>query len=652
MRSQPTSCDGDEGGVNTVETRAEPADGDRPRRGRAYRNAGGRPNRAGAARRCRRPTAGRALRPPARSQPTEVSHASSTSSPRAAGRSAPAPGQQVGQRPLAHHVDEHGCRARQRGPGHHRARHPAGPPQGHGRHEQVHPEHHEGERPVRAEAVGAVAARPHQAARRGREEHGIPGPADQCGVGGRVGALAQQQVDAPADHHLQGGDRDEGGTGHGAGAGAVGVVEQRRGGDGQQGDRGQGSAGDAGAAPLHGGDGADPLRQRRPRGPAPRSGPATGSRGAPACGGGRAGSRGRRHPASVARRCGCGLSGTTLSRPRPHPGRHRAGASRAGRADTSAPPAPQDPDLREGSPDRRLAALVRAPCAGGACSMAPTRIDRRSALKGLAAGTAALAVPRVFDPVAAAAPAAKGIFGYGVASGDPTGHVGGDLDPGHPAEPTGRAGRGAGQRARQAAAGALGGRARPGLPARRGARERAHLGRQRPHPQGRRHRPGALHALLLPVREPRRAQPGGPYPHRPRRARRGARAALRPGQLQQLHRRLLHRLPGHRAARRPRPRAARRRLHLRVRQRRRSLRPARAGRRARRAARHRDHRPRGLPAAPRAAQGRPGRAGRRTARSRGSRSSTTTRSPTTPGRTAPRTTRPTRAPTSPAGRTP
>jgi alkaline phosphatase D len=53
--------------------------------------------------------------------------------------------------------------------------------------------------------------------------------------------------------------------------------------------------------------------------------------------------------------------------------------------------------------------------------MPPTRIDRRSALKGLAAGTAALAVPRVFDPVAAAAPAAKGIFGYGVASGDPTG---------------------------------------------------------------------------------------------------------------------------------------------------------------------------------------------------------------------------------------
>ena len=53
--------------------------------------------------------------------------------------------------------------------------------------------------------------------------------------------------------------------------------------------------------------------------------------------------------------------------------------------------------------------------------MATTRIDRRTALKSLAAGTAALTVPRAFDPVAAAAPAAKGVFGYGVASGDPTG---------------------------------------------------------------------------------------------------------------------------------------------------------------------------------------------------------------------------------------
>ncbi len=53
--------------------------------------------------------------------------------------------------------------------------------------------------------------------------------------------------------------------------------------------------------------------------------------------------------------------------------------------------------------------------------MAPSTIDRRTALKSLAAGTAALTVPRVFDPVAAAAPAARGIFGYGVASGDPTG---------------------------------------------------------------------------------------------------------------------------------------------------------------------------------------------------------------------------------------
>lgn len=38
----------------------------------------------------------------------------------------------------------------------------------------------------------------------------------------------------------------------------------------------------------------------------------------------------------------------------------------------------------------------------------------------MAAATAALALPRVFDPVAAAAPAHQGVFGYGVASGDPT----------------------------------------------------------------------------------------------------------------------------------------------------------------------------------------------------------------------------------------
>jgi alkaline phosphatase D len=46
---------------------------------------------------------------------------------------------------------------------------------------------------------------------------------------------------------------------------------------------------------------------------------------------------------------------------------------------------------------------------------------RRSVLKGAALAAAAAAVPvRVFDVEAAAAPAADGIFGYGVASGDPT----------------------------------------------------------------------------------------------------------------------------------------------------------------------------------------------------------------------------------------
>ncbi|WP_068401734.1 alkaline phosphatase D family protein [Kribbia dieselivorans] len=48
-------------------------------------------------------------------------------------------------------------------------------------------------------------------------------------------------------------------------------------------------------------------------------------------------------------------------------------------------------------------------------------LSRRTALTGAAAGAAALLVPfRSFDPEAAAAPAKKGIFGYGVASGDPT----------------------------------------------------------------------------------------------------------------------------------------------------------------------------------------------------------------------------------------
>src|SRR6266545_6216494 len=49
-------------------------------------------------------------------------------------------------------------------------------------------------------------------------------------------------------------------------------------------------------------------------------------------------------------------------------------------------------------------------------------LDRRTFVKGAAVATAALAVPlRGFDAAVAAAPASRGIFGYGVASGDPTG---------------------------------------------------------------------------------------------------------------------------------------------------------------------------------------------------------------------------------------
>jgi alkaline phosphatase D len=48
--------------------------------------------------------------------------------------------------------------------------------------------------------------------------------------------------------------------------------------------------------------------------------------------------------------------------------------------------------------------------------------SRRSVLKGAALGAVAMAGPfRAFDVAAAAAPASAGVFGYGVASGDPTG---------------------------------------------------------------------------------------------------------------------------------------------------------------------------------------------------------------------------------------
>ena len=48
-------------------------------------------------------------------------------------------------------------------------------------------------------------------------------------------------------------------------------------------------------------------------------------------------------------------------------------------------------------------------------------LTRRTLLKGAAAGAAVAVAPlRLFDAAAAEAPARRGIFGYGVASGDPT----------------------------------------------------------------------------------------------------------------------------------------------------------------------------------------------------------------------------------------
>ncbi len=49
-----------------------------------------------------------------------------------------------------------------------------------------------------------------------------------------------------------------------------------------------------------------------------------------------------------------------------------------------------------------------------------TTPSRRTLLKGAALGTALAASPRTFDAALAAAPSSRGIFGYGVASGDPT----------------------------------------------------------------------------------------------------------------------------------------------------------------------------------------------------------------------------------------
>ena len=281
--------------------------------------------------------------------------------------------------------------------------------------------------------------------------------------------------------------------------------------------------------------------------------------------------------------------------------------------------------------------------------MAPTRIDRRSALTGLAAGTAALAVPRVFDPVAAAAPAARGIFGYGVASGDPTGTSvvlwTRATPPTHAANPSRPPAAGSASRCRCA-----GRSPATRLPARRRPRHRAHLGRQRPHRQGRRHRAEALHPLPLPVREPWRAQPGG----------RTRTAPDVPGEVHALRFALVscsNYTGGYFTAYRAIARRDDLDLVLHVGDYVYEYGNGGAGRYGPPAlVGVRDGSPTPRPSTSRATGcatrcTRPTPTRRpRTARSRGSRSSTTTRSPTTRGRAAPRTTRPTRAPTSRGGR--
>ncbi len=151
----------------------------------------------------------------------------------------------------------------------------------------------------------------------------------------------------------------------------------------------------------------------------------------------------------------------------------------------------------------------------------PPAPSRRVLLKGAAttSGVAALGLLRRFDEAAAAAPAHHGVFGYGVASGDPTADA---VVIWTRATPR-RAARRAGRRRRAA------GSARP-LPVRwevatderfrhvvrRGPRE--DVAAQRPHGEGRRPRPAALHAVLVPVPRRRRDEPGRAHPDLARRA--------------------------------------------------------------------------------------------------------------------------------------
>ena len=114
-------------------------------------------------------------------------------------------------------------------------------------------------------------------------------------------------------------------------------------------------------------------------------------------------------------------------------------------------------------------------------------VDRRSVIKGAAVATATLAVPlRAFDEAVAAAPAHRGIFGYGVASGDPTAHAvviwTRATPPARKGEPVATPGSGLGKPLSVKWEVS----ARPALPARRAQGPRAHQSRQRPHRQGRR----------------------------------------------------------------------------------------------------------------------------------------------------------------------
>ena len=205
--------------------------------------------------------------------------------------------------PRGHDGVEQGRDSRQRHGGDDQGRgDPRAPPRDRGD-EQVQAQDQQGQRPVLPEAVEPVAARPQQPCRGGGEQHGVPAAAHEGRVGGGSRAVAEEDVEAPADRDVEGGDDEDGRPDHHVGRRPCDPVGDPGGEHGEDCEGQEGRGGQAGAVSLGG-------RQRTDADPRPDPARC-------ACSGHR---RGCRHPASVVAHEGPGLSGRTLTRPRTDPG--------------------------------------------------------------------------------------------------------------------------------------------------------------------------------------------------------------------------------------------------------------------------------------------------------------------------------------------